>query len=344
MEDTTSPPARAPHPRWFWINVGILAVLAPWATYWFQQHLKLYFTGIVVIGGAFSIWVLLQAMWAMVRKTAQVDAWEHSRKLLALPDVTVVLVTAAVVLLVLWRFTASLYITYQGAAGEGEYLVDVVRQPESSPMIPPSPLTAGSAVLGRPFFWQMEPARLVCRILRPARYEALPCDLKPGSPTRVLVPESFTPREFHLLRIVPADRLYPQLPTVYDMPVSRYELEIEAGGQKQVLSDMRRQTIYTGAGEDEMPMVLALEQPGALESYLKSSLIARANDEQAVEKMTALLSMAPRIWPALYLRSGDMVSLSVSVTNQDGERKVLDGFPVQYQVNAGKVQTIWLPR
>ena len=338
--DTPPPPSL--RPRWFWINVAILCVLAPWATYWFQLHLKLYFTGIVIIGGAFSIWALLQAMWGILQKAGKVDAWEHSRKLLAQPDVTVVLVVAVATLLVLWHFTASLYITYEGAPNEGEYLVEVVRQPETSPMVPAVSLTAGNAVVGRPFLWQSGPSKLLCRILRPAKYEVLPCNLDPGRSTRIRVPGSFRPREFHLLRIVPGVSLFRQLAFVEDTPVNHKELEVEVNGKRAVLQDVRRQTIYTGAGAEEMPIVMALEAPGALEPYLRNSLLTKSDDVPNVERMTAILSLAPRTWPTFYVKQGDRLAFTVRVSGNGGVSRVLEGFPVNYTVTADKVQTVWL--
>jgi hypothetical protein len=343
MADSAPPLPPPPHPRWFWLNVAILCVLAPWATYWFQQHLTLYFTGIVIIGGAFSIWVLLQAMWGMLQKAAKVDAWEHSRKLLAQPDVTAILVVAVVMLLVLWHYTSSLYITFEGEGNEGEYLVDVVRQSDTSPMLPAASLTAGNPVVGKPLLWQSEPSKLVCRVLRPAKYEVLPCNIEPGNSTRIRVPGSFTPREFHLLRIVPGGRLYAQLASVDDTPVTRYELEVDIKGKKAVLPDIRRQTVYTGADAEEMPIDMALEQPGLLEPYLRSRLLAKGNDAQDVDRTTALLSLVPRTWPTFYLQKGDPLSFTVRLTGRDGESRVLDGFPVHYTVTADKVQTLWLP-
>ena len=342
MADSAPPLPARPHPGWFWLNVSILCVLAPWATYWFQQHLTLYFTGIVIIGGAFSIWVLLQAMWGIFQKAAKVDAWEHSRKFLAQPDVTAVLFVAAVMLLVLWRYTSSLYITFEGAANEGEYLVDVVRESDTSPMVPAIPLTAGNPVVGRPFLWQSTPSKLLCRILRPAKYEVLPCNLQPGDSTRIRVPGSFKPREFHLLRIVPADRFYSQLASVDETPVSRYELQVEIKGKTMVLPDVRRQTVYTGAAAEEMPIVMVLEQPGVLEPYLRSRLLANSNDPQDVEKTSATLSLVPRTWPTSYVKKGDSLSFSVRVTDRDGQSRVLEGYPVHYTVTADKVQTVWL--
>ena len=331
-----------PHPRWFWINVASLCLLAPWATYWFQQHLKLYFTGIVIIGGAFSLWVLLQAMWGFLQKAAKVDAWEHSRKLLAKPDVTVILAIAAAILLVLWYYTASLYITYEGAAKEGEYLVEIVREHDSSPMLAPVSLTAGTPVAGRPFLWQGAGSKLVCRILRPAKYEVLPCSLEPGHSTRILVPGSFKPREFHLLRIVPGGRLYAQLAFVEDAPESIKNLEIELRGQKEVLTDIRRQVIYTGAGEDEMPIVMALEQPGALAPHLRNRLLTKSDDVLSADRTTAILSLTTRAWPTFYVQKGDQLKLTARIFAKDGGR-VLEEFSVDYTVTADKVQTIWLP-
>jgi hypothetical protein len=341
---SNAPSSRTPpHPRWFWINVVSLCLLAPWATYWFQQHLKLYFTGIVIVGGAFSIWALFQAMWGFLQKSAKVDTWEHSRKLLAKPDVTAILFIAAAILLVLWYYTASLYITYEGAAKEGEYLIEVVREPDSSPMLAPVSLTAGTPVAGRPFFWQSARSKLVCRILRPTKYEVLPCSLDPGHSTRILVPGSFNPREFHLLRIVPGGRLYTQLASVEDAPVSIKELELEVRGERAVLKDIRRQVVYTGADEEEMPIVMALEQPGALAPYLRNRLLAKSDDVLNADRTTAILSLATRTWPTFYLQKGDRVTFTVRVAVIAGGSRVLEGFPVHYTVTADKVQTVWLP-
>ena len=39
-------PAAPDRSRWFWINLAGLCALAPFATFWFQQHLQLYLTEI----------------------------------------------------------------------------------------------------------------------------------------------------------------------------------------------------------------------------------------------------------------------------------------------------------
>ena len=156
MDSPTSPP-RPQRNRWFVFNVVALCILAPWATYWFQEHLQLYFTEIVVIGGAISLWVLLRGMWAVLEKAGKVDVWEHSRKLLSLPDITGLLAVGIVVFQLLWFHTASLYIQFHGAPGEGDYVVEVVRTADNSPFIARTHLNAEHAVIGTPVLWQRDP-------------------------------------------------------------------------------------------------------------------------------------------------------------------------------------------
>jgi len=331
---------------WFWVNVAALCVVAPWATFWFQRHFELYFTEIVVVGGAFSCWVLLRSMWALFEKFTHAEPVEYSRKLLALPDITWALVIAVVGLVFLWFHTASIYFTYEGAPGEGEYLVEVVRKADKSPIIPAVSLTAANAVAGRPFLWQRRVSELECRVLRPVRYEMLPCTLEPGHSTRITVPGGFRAREFHLVRIAPSKALYHELAAVDEKPQSRYDLELERQGKVATLTDLRRETIYTGAGAAEMPIIMELESPGALEHHLQNRLLAKGNDTQSAAMATAILSSATRRWPTFYLRAGDQLTLTVRVTPAQGSLSpttVFEGFPIKYTVTADKVQTAWLP-
>jgi hypothetical protein len=345
-KDAAQSPPKKNRSTWFWVNVGTLCVVAPWATYWFQRHLQLYFTEIVVIGGAFSLWVFVRAMWAMLEKAAKVEPWDLSRKLLALPDVTGILLVAVVALLVLWFRTASLYLEYRGAPGEGQYVVEVVRKADGSPLIPSATLTAANKVVGRPFLWLGSAEQLECRVLRPVRYEVLPCSLEPGASTRLAVPSSFSEREFHLLRLVPIGSLYSELPAVDESPLSRYDLELVSGGNVVTLTDLRRQAIYTGATAIEMPILMELEPSGALELQLRSQLLAKRYDSANAELIGAILSLAAREWPTVHVKAGDKLALTVRVTRPQSaspRAEALEGFPVHYTVTTAKVQTVWLP-
>jgi hypothetical protein len=265
---------------------------------------------------------------------------------LALPDITGALIVAVVVLAILWFRTASIYVTYEGAPGEGEYLVEVVRKSDRSPIVPAVSLTAANPVAGRPFLWQRQANELECRILRPVKYEMLPCTLAPGHSTRIAVPGSFAPREFHLVRIVPSKMLYHELAAVDERPQSRYDLELERQGKVATLTDLRRETIYTGTAAGEMPIIMELESPGTLEHHLHNRLLAKGNDPDSAAMATAILSSAIRRWPTFYLRTGDQLTVTVRVTHAEGRSQastVFEGFPIKYTVTGDKVQTVWLP-
>ena len=338
----------APPPRkiWFVINVAVLVVLAPWATYWFQKHLQLYFTEIVIVGGAFSFWVMVRAMWAMFERTADVDVGAYSRRFLASRDLTIVLVFFAGAFHALWMHTASLYVEYGGAPGEGEYVVEVVRKVDGSPLIARTTLNAGNAAVGGPALWLTEKTELECRVLQPVKYEVLPCELVPGKSTRVEVPGSFEPRDYHLLRLIPSERLYANLALVDEKPTNECVLEIRRGADVIVFDDLRRQTLYAGAAANEMPILLALDQPEALRQHVYSKLISRKVDSQHAELMTAVLTLNTAVWPTFQVHSNDVLELVVRPKHADDVCVVAEAAasPTIYTVTNDKVQTIWFPR
>ena len=338
-----SPPAPTRVP-WFPLNVVLLCVFVPWATYWFQEHLQLYFTQIVVVGGAISLWVLVRGMWAVLEKTGKVDVWEHSRRLLAQPDVTGLLAVAIVVFLVLWFRTASLYVQFQGAAGEGDYVVEVVRRADLSPFIGSTHLNAEHAVVGTPVMWQSGTVRLLCRILEPVKYQATPCDIVPGKSTRIQVPGSFPEKKYHLLRLIPADALYRELARTDETPTSRFDLEIRRGGDSTVVRDLRRQVIYTGAPADEMPVLMGLETSTSLEQHLRWQLLSRSFDMPTMEMTTAVLIATTREQPSMYLKQGDRLTVRVIATQTaDGADSAPRTVLFQpYLVTEAKVQSLWL--
>ena len=345
--ETADPDAAPKRKRWFVINVAALVLIAPWATYWFQKHLQLYFTEIVIVGGAFSFWVMVQGMWAMFERTSEVDVGAYSRKFLGSRDLTIMLVFVVIVLAVLWARTASLYIEYHGAPGEGEYRVEVIRKVDGSPLIPSTTLSAANAVVGGPTLWLKTKLELECRILEPVKYQALPCDLEPGSSTRISLPGSFATRDFHLLRLVPSERLYAGLALVDEHPTTRCDLELKRGTDEFVFEDLRRQTLYTGAAANEMPILMALEQPDAFRQHVFSKLTARRVDSESANLMTAILTLNTKVWPTYQVRTGDVLELAVRSTNPDGGCGLVTAAPspvTTYTVTDEKVQTLWFPR
>ncbi len=338
-----TPPIRT---RWFWINLSAICLLAPVATYWFQQHLHLYFTEIVVVGGAFTIWALVRLVWGLVEKATQFDAWDASRQLLSSFAVTRWLLVALLLFVVLWQSTGSLYLKFASNQG-GSYQVEVVRKSDGSPVLTNVTLSAGRAVVGMPVFWEWNATALQCRIVRPVAYEPMDCALAPGKSTRIAVPGDFKPKEFHLLRIVPMGALYRTLPQDTDQPVTRYDLVIERGKDSVRLTDVRRQTVLLGATAEEMPLVLRLHDDATYEHFLDTRLRAAGQDRDNASLTAAVLSSTARALPGLYVKAGDELTIKVLWTRTDEGRTetgVLEEFPVSYRVTSEQVQTVWLPK
>jgi len=338
-----SPPDRS---RWFWINLGALCLLAPLSTYWFQQHLQLYFTEIVVVGGAFTLWALVRMVWGLIAKATQLDAWETSRNLLASPAVTRGLVAATLLFAILWWSTGSIYLQLAGS-GAGEYQVEVVRKSDGSPLIARDSLTASRPVVGLPMMLRSETLPLECRIVQPVEFEPLDCNLAPGKATRIEVPRSFKPKEYHLLRIVPGAALYRNLPQDSDQPVTRYELLVERGSDALRAPDLRRQTVFAGASPAEMSLVMRLHDAPNYERFLDARLRAAKQDRDNASLMAAILSTSTRTLPGMYVKAGDVLKFTVTYTRSDEgeiESGTLEGFPMTYQVTSDQVQTLWLPQ
>jgi hypothetical protein len=337
-----------PRSRWFWVNLGAVCVLAPLFTYWFQRHLQLYFTEIVVVGGAFTLWALVRMIWGIVEKAADVDAWRTSRTLLGSPLVTQGLLAAALAFVVLWWSTGSLYLQLQG--GSGDYVVEVVRNTDGSPLIERVALNAGRPVVGLPRLLRRELTELQCRIVEPVQFEPIDCDLAPGRATRVAVPRDFPPKEYHLVRIVPGSELYRNLPQDTDDPVTRYELTITRQRLHEPdivarVPDLRQQTLLLGALEAEMPLVLRLHDAQNYEHFLDTRLRAAMQDRDSASLMAAILSTSTRVLPDLYVKADDVLTLNVTFARTDegsAEQRTFEGFPVTHKVTSDQVQTLWL--
>jgi len=330
--------------RWFWGNLFALLLLLPFATHWFQQHLRLYFTEIVVVGGAFTLWALVRLLWGFFEKATEFDAWDYSRRLLSSPGTTRLIIVAALCLFVLWWTTASIYFELGGAeSADSEYVVQVKRKGDAAVFLENVIVSPSRPVSGRPLFWQSAAIELDCRILRPVRFQPKDCTVRPGQSTRVSVPGDFHEKEFHLLRLVPGRALFRDLPNEADQPTTHYDLTVtRQGDPPHVLKDLRRQTVYVGAKDDEMELVLGLENTNAFERFVSTRMRAAQLDAEGASQFAATLVSNTRPWPAIYLKSGDRLTVSVSWSNQS-ESGIVEGFPMEYTVMADKVQTLWVP-
>ena len=140
-----APPVAVGRPsRWFWPNLVLLAALAPFATYWFKQHLELYLTEVVLIGGGISLWAAGRIAFGWAEKLGKLDPMALSRRALGSPETSLLLLVAVIAFVALWRTTNSFYLQYEGgAAGDSEFVVRVSRVADSTPFMPD--MTVGPA-------------------------------------------------------------------------------------------------------------------------------------------------------------------------------------------------------
>jgi hypothetical protein len=290
------------------------------------------------------LWALINMIWGLIGKATRFNAWDAGRPLLSSPTVTQLLIVGAVLLIALWASTSSIYLQLAGGKG-GEYEVEVLRKSDRSPLVGRATLNAGHSVLGMPRFLQVNDTELECRIVRPVEYEPLDCGLTKGKSTRIAVPGSFKSKEYHLLRIVPDGPLYSKLPKEGDQGLQRFDLRIERNGETMLLRDLRRETVFLGASQNELPLVLRLHENDRYERYLDTRLRVAGYDAENASLTAAILSMSTRTLPGLYVKAGDTLNIEVTVKRlEESEEsgKTLNGFPFTYRVTADPVQTLWL--
>ena len=353
--DAAVPPADASsaaadrRSRWFWPNLLLLAFLAPIATYWFKQHLELYFTEVVLIGDGLSVWAFLRVAYGVAEKYSKFDPMAWSRRALGSPETTLLLSVAVIAFLALRATTNSFYLLYEGgAAGDRDFVVRVSRVGDSTPFLPDMTVGPATKVAGRAFLFRGEPADLECKIVSPLLYEPLPCAIDRGEAKRVKVPAAFKGRTYHLLRIVPAPALFIDLPGSDDRPEAMYRLEMSVDGKVVgSVDDMRRQTIYAGGVGQDLPLVLGLHDRQEFEQYLGSALRALGVDADSATRSAAVLTLRAKSWDAVDAKPKKRLRFSLKrIERRDGKESAteVEGFPAEYEVTDEKVQTIWLPK
>lgn len=345
MGSPVSSPARS---RWFWPNLVLLAALAPFATYWFKQHLELYLTEVLLIGGGITVWAALRIAFGLAEKLGKLDPLSLSQRALGSPETTLLLIVAMIAMAVLWRTTNSFYFQYEGgAAGDSEFVVRVNRLADGTPFMPDAAVGPATKVAGQAFLFRGEKAELECKIVKPLLYEPLTCSIDVGEAKRVRVPGGFKGKSFHLLRIVPVPELYQELPEGVDQPDVHYRLDVTVDGKTHAIDDIRRQTIYAGGMGADMPLVLGLQDRQDYEQYLGAALRAMSVEKDSSARMAAVLVVRTKTWDVLDARTGQRLRFSLKRRERrDGKETSIevDGFPAEYVVTSDKVQTVWIPK
>ena len=348
MADTRPPQRNA----WFWVNLVALLVLVPLATIFFQRHLNLYFTGIVLVGGVFTAWALVRLLWVIVERATQFDGEDYSLRQLSSPGTTRLLIVAGIVLTALWFTTSSLYFEAAGSGGR-EFEIEIVDSTTGQQFMKPVVLNPSAAVAGAPRFLQFHETNLRCRITKPVGYEPHDCSVRPGQSRRYDVPASFNETEIHLVRLVPTAPLYRFLPIASGpgSGSSNYRVEIDVrragaseAGAKHTWPVLRRETVYVvPTDSDKQGLIKGLEDEKEYRETLLTRMRADHINESGAQEISAVLSSTRSDWPVAYLRKGDKISIDViSLPDPDNVTAGETRSTADHVVTAEKVQTIWL--
>lgn len=322
------------------LNLILLLVVGFFATLWFYRHLRLYVTETVLLGGSITFWTLWKISSSLLNWTIGGSRKTLGQQVLGKPWATEYLVLALFPLAFLYATTASVYMSYEKAqSGQSTFEVAVLNL--GNPYIPPITVTSVNRVAGRPFFLNFGSIDLEYRIVNPRGYRSIQKRLSPWEANFLRVPHDF--QKLNLARLVPSPMLSNKLPRVGDHTSNRYYLDIEHKGTHFRLEDFRRQIVYTGALEKDLPIPSKKDNSATLrrelDDYLTRLRFPHENREPVV---AGLLENATRL-ASTEFQDKDKIIIIVgkkSVDESQGREKQL--LKTVYEIENNAMQTIWL--
>ena len=322
------------------LNLILLLVVGFFATLWFYRHLRLYVTQTVLLGGSITFWTLWKISSSLLNWTIGGDRKTLGQKVIGKPWATEYLVLALFPLVFLYATTASVYLSYEDAQG-GQSTFEVAVLNRKTPYMPPITVTSVNRVAGRPFFLNFGSIDLEYRIVNPKGYRSIQKRLSPWEANFLRVPQDF--QKLNLVRLVPSPAVYSKLPRVEDHTKNRYYLEIEHNGTRFRLENFRRQIVYTGAPEGDLPILSKQDNPNTLRRELDDYLAGLGFLPEKREPVVAgLLKNTTRL-ASTEFRNKDKIIVRVNEKSGDGsqasEKQLLK---TVYEIENTAMQTIWL--
>jgi len=294
------------------LNVVVFALLMVGLTFWFQRHLQIFVTQILLIGGTMTLWALWQLLQSWLRWGWDSDAKDTAKAMFGRARGSEYLGFAWAVLLILWLTTSSLYVTFDGGApGESEYRLETVSKTRK--FFPPLTLNASQSLAGQPFFLQFRSQEIKLRIAEPRGFLSLSKTLTPGGRLDIKVPGSFERKKFHVLRLVPGVYFFNNLPEYSDYPSVFYEIKINRqGASTAVFRDLRRQSLYAGADGDDIRWLLQRQERGKSLQSLTDLLHDEKVPPVATAQIVPSLEANPAVLSTFEFAAGDRISIEIA--------------------------------
>jgi len=231
------------------INLACFTVLAVLYTIWFQRHLKGLVTQTLLIGGSLSLLGLWKLAWEAIRVGSGEKPDDWIRRTMKGPYVREYLGFAAVLLVLLYGLTSSIYLSFEGdARGQSQFTVQAWEGDRM--LLPPLELNSYDRNRGRPFFFRGHTTSIEYRIVQPSGYRSLTREWTPWGQHYIRVPGDFALKQLHLLRIFPGVELATQLPDAPDTPGLRYALRITSDqGEEVLIQPLLKALVFSGMSQ-----------------------------------------------------------------------------------------------
>ena len=323
------------------LNLCLLVLLAVFGMIWFYRHLHLYVTETTFVGGTLSVW----GVWKLVQSWVNwgLDTAEISlaRRFLGRPACTEYLVLSSLLLACLYLGTSSIYFSYEGGKpGEEKYMVEV--SADSNLFLEPQEVTSWQRIAGKPFFFRTRSKDLIFEITEPGGYLPIKFEksekFKPWSNIYLRVPADFTPKTFRVIRLIPFGYIWQKLPKTAEESENRYYLRVTHAGMTYIIDDLRKQSVFIGAGDHDAKMLLESLDREKNRKVLENYLADKGALGDMQDKFITTWEFEPRFVSTGEFQSSDGIELELG---REGDEKPL--LKKQITVSADKtLQTIFL--
>lgn len=344
--DTTQTAAAEPGRRCYIVNILLFTAATVLYTFWFQRHLKVYVTEVLILGGTLSLLGVWKLAWDAFGTASGVKSDDLVKRLLQSPNATEYLLFSLLPIGILYACTASIYLSYSDGGGK-QYKVEVWEGDRM--LVAPYEVNSFDRNVGGPLFFRTATSELEYRIVEPSGFRPLTQTLRPWSQHALRVPADFKRKELHLLRLVPDPTLSGVLPATRESRGLRYCLRIrwrDAEGREQLVEQTQywNTSVLTGMTEPDLRATATDTELAALRSWVDDHLAKMGAVEAERQPVVAQLAGAPLQLPSAELVAGTVVTIQLLGYGSDAtpaEATLLS--QTQYTLAGGRVHTVLIP-
>jgi hypothetical protein len=239
------------------LNVVLLLIVLVAAGLWYGRHLHARLAH-ALVGGSVTLLALLRLAYDYLKWGADDQIKNLSKRWLGRVASTWVLAALLGVAFLLMAATSSLHLELDPGQRQTEGYIVEVRGPGSRLLWRSPRLAADRTAASRLFFFRFG-ALSEISLIPAGDVGPIRARLGPGSSIRLQVPSQFQPREFEVVRLLPAGRLLAVLGTPGEPVNQRLDLLVVGRGRTNRVTDLRRQAVYLGSSSNDISLALSRE-------------------------------------------------------------------------------------